>query len=242
MSGHSKWSNIKRKKEIQDKQKGKVFGKLSRLITLAVIEGGGKTNPDSNVKLRLVIDKAKQSNMPKDNIERAIDKGTGPNNQLIKEVVYEAFGLHGVALLIETTTDNHNRTTAEIRSLLERKGGKLGNQGSVSYLFEKCGSVILPKATNKEEVVFIFAEKVSAIDINEDEAYYQVFFPYEFLGKLKDYSINLDIESSEVDYRPKIKVEIKAGEQANKIIELIEALEDLNDVHKVSANFTIINS
>lgn len=238
MSGHSKWANIKRKKEVKDKQKGKVFGKLSRLITLAVIEGGGVTNPDNNVKLRLAVEKARQGNMPRDNIDRAIEKGVGPNSQLIKEVLYEAFGPHGVALLIEATTDSPNRTTSEIRNLLERKGGKLGSKGSVSYLFEKCGSVILPKATNKEEEVYIFADKVSAIDIKEDEACYQVFFPYNLLGKLKDYSSGLNIESHEVEYRSSSTMEI-GGEEADKIADIIEALEDLDDVHRVYTNITI---
>lgn len=236
MSGHSKWANIKRKKGLLDKQKGKMFGKLTRLITLAVIEGGGMTNSDNNVKLRLAVDKAKQNNVPKENIERAINKGVGPNSQLIKGVLYEAFGPHGVALLIEATTDNHNRTTAEIRNILERHGGKLGNQGSVSYLFQKCAMVILPKIFNKEENVLAFTEKVKAIDIVEDEACYQVFFPNEFLGKVQDYANGLQIESSELISRPLSRVIIKDTVLIDKLNELIEALEELDDVHKVSTN------
>ncbi len=233
MSGHSKWANIKRKKGINDKQKGNIFGKLSRLITLAVIEGGG-------VKLRLAIEKARGENMPKDNIERAILKGTGPNKDLIKEVLYEAFGPHGVALLIMTTTDNLNRTTSEIRSFLEKKGGKLGSQGSVSYLFEKCGCVILPKLNNTEESVLVFAEKISATDITEDGAYYRLFFPYELLGKLANYCENVKIELSEQEFKPKTTIELPK-DRADKIIELIDALENLDDVHKVWANFITIN-
>lgn len=232
MSGHSKWANIKRKKGVLDKQKGKVFGKLTRLITLAMIEGGG-------AKLRLAIDKAKQNNVPKDNIERAISKGAGSNNQPIKGVLYEAFGPHGVAFLIETTTDNHNRTTAEIRNLFEKNGGKLGNQGSASYLFEKCATVILPKATNKEEDVLFFAEKVRASDIVEDEACYQLFFPNEFLSKLKDYAGDLEVESSESVFHPLSTVMIKDMVLIEKLNKLTEALEELDDVHKVSTNFGV---
>src|SRR4051812_30449460 len=121
MSGHSKWANIKRKKEANDKVKGAVFGKLSRLITIAVTEGGGLPDPENNVKLRFAVEKARSENMPKENIQKAIEKGSGPNIQELKEVVYEGFGPGGVALLIVTTTDNSNRTHAEIRNVLERR-------------------------------------------------------------------------------------------------------------------------
>lgn len=139
MSGHSKWSKIKREKQAKDKQKGNIFSKLSRLITLAVIEGGGITDPENNIKLRLAIEKAKNLNLPKENIERAIEKGTGPESQELKEVVYEAFGPEGVSLIILATTDNMNRTLSEIRNVLELHGGKLGTQGSVLHLFKKSG-------------------------------------------------------------------------------------------------------
>ena len=236
MSGHSKWSNIKRKKEVNDKQKGKIFSKLSSLITLAVIEGGGVTNADNNVKLRLAIDKAKQENLPKDNIERAIEKGVGPNQNMLKEVVYEAFGPHGIGLLILTTTDSSNRTLSEVRNTLERNGGKLGNHGSVAYLFKKCGSAVFTKEKNSAENILDFTEKISAFDIEEDEVYYQVFFPYEHLGKLKDYLGNLIPESSELDYRSTSKSGLTDGQVIEKIAKLVEALEELDDVYKVWTN------
>jgi len=236
MSGHSKWSNIKRKKGVQDKLKGKVFSKMTRLITIAVIEGGGVINPDNNIKLRLAIDKAKQENMPKGNIERAIEKGIGPNKEMLKEVVYEAFGSHGTVLLILVTTDSSNRTLSEIRSTLERNHGKLGNYGSVSYLFKKCASIIFSKKDSKEEDILNFTEKISAFDINEDEAYYKVFFPYEQLGRVKEFTGNLIFEAPEIDYLPMAKVNLAGDEDKQKIINLIEALEELDDVHKVFTN------
>ncbi len=139
MSGHSKWSKIKREKQTKDKQKGNVFSKLSRLITLAVIEGGGLTDRENNLKLRLAIEKAKKFNLPKENIERAIEKGTRPESQQLKAVTYEAFGPGGISLIILVTTDNMNRMLSEIKNVLESHGGKLGAQGSVMYLFKKSG-------------------------------------------------------------------------------------------------------
>lgn len=138
MAGHSKWKQIKHKKAANDQQRAKIFSKISKLITSAVIEGGGFSDPNINVKLRLAIDKAKNANMPKDNIARAIEKGSGPDRVHLKEVLYEGFGPHGVALVVHATTDNSNRTVVEVRSVIEKAGGKLGVQGSVSYLFQVC--------------------------------------------------------------------------------------------------------
>jgi len=239
MSGHSKWSNIKRKKEANDKQKGSIFGKLSRLITLAVIEGGGITNPENNVKLRLTIDKARAENMPKDNIGRAIEKGAGPNKALISEVVYEAFGPAGIALMILATTDSSNRTSSEIRNILERNGGKLANKGAVGYLFKKCGIVSFSMTKNSEEKVLQFSEKIQAFDIEEDDNYIIIYLPFEFLGKVKDNLGELQAEPAELDYKPISIVEIASREVAKKILNLVNSLEELDDVHKVFSNFTV---
>ena len=236
MSGHSKWANIKRKKEAQDKQKGKIFGKMSRLITIAIIEGGGITNPDSNIRLRLAIDKAKQENMPKGNIERAIEKGTGPIKDWLKEVVYEAFGPHGSVFLILSTTDNGKRTLSEVRNTLERNTGKLGNYGSVSYQFRKCASIIFPIKDNKEDDILSFSEKISAFDIDEDESCYKVFFPYEQLGHVKTFTDNLIFEAPEIDYLPLTKIKLINHDEVQKVFNIIEALEELDDVHKVFTN------
>lgn len=136
MAGHSKWKQIKHKKAANDQEKAKIFSKLSKLITIGVVDGGGATDPTLNLKLRLAIDKARQANMPKDKIERAIEKGSGPDKNNLKEAIYEGFGPHGVALVIHATTDNSNRTVHEVRAIIEKHGGKLGSQGAVSYLFQ----------------------------------------------------------------------------------------------------------
>ncbi len=239
MSGHSKWSQIKRKKEIKDKEKGNIFSKLSRLITLAVIEGGGITDPVHNVKLRLAIDKARSSNMPKENIKRAIEKGIGPEKSLLKEIVYEGFGPHGASLMILTTTDNPNRTLSEIRSELEKHGGKLGTSGSVSYLFQRCGVISFPKSQNQEEDVFLFAQNINASDIDEDETSFIVYFPFENLGRVGNFLGSLKATPAEINFKPISLIKIEKEEEAKKIQELIEALEGLDDVQRVFSNFAL---
>jgi len=237
MSGHSKWANIKRKKEANDKVKGSVFSKLSRLITLAVVEGGGMADPDLNVKLRLMVEKAKAANMPKENIKRAIEKASGPNKQLIKEIIYEAFAPLQVSLMILATSDNLNRTFSEVRNLLEMNGGKMGNQGSVAYLFQKCGLVIFKKSDVSEENIFNFSDRIGALDIDQNSEYFFVYFPFEKLGKIKEIAGELKYESAEIDYKPLTTVAINEESQVQRIINLIDSLEALDDVHKVFANF-----
>jgi len=236
MSGHSKWANIKRKKQANDLIKGNVFSKMSRLVTLAVLESGGITDPENNVKLRLAIDKAKQVNMPKENIKKAIEKGSGPDRVTLKEIVYEGFAPNGVALLILTTTDNSNRTLTEIKNILEKKHGNLGNQGSVSYLFKKCAYVSFMKKDSEEEKVFLLAQDLNAFDIDQDETHFFVFFPFENFGKLKDHLAQLKYEQAEIDYLPSAKVTIEDQQKVNQILSLVEDLEALDDVHKVFTN------
>lgn len=235
MSGHSKWSKVKRQKGITDMQKGRVFAKLSKLITLAVIEGGGVGDPEHNVKLRFIVEKARQENMPKENIERAIEKASGPNKLALKEVHYEAFAKNGVALLIIATTDNPNRTTSEVKNVLDRHDSKLATPGSVSYLFQHCMVVVLNKSDNTEEHVFTFAETLSAYDIEVEGDSYSIYIPFQNAGKLKDHSFNLKIVSHEIEYKPLISIQIpKEGEQT--VIDLIEALEELDDVQSLFTN------
>lgn len=235
MSGHSKWANIKRKKGKNDKIKANVFAKMSHLVTIAVAEGGGITDPDNNVKLRLAIDKAKSVNMPKENIKRAIEKGFGPNKIVIKEVIYEGFVPFGISLLIMSTTDNSNRTSSEIRNMLEKHSGKLGAQGSASYLFKKCAYVSFARSEVTEEAVFKIGEELEAFDINEDDSHFFVFFPFNNFGLLKAHLNNVKYDLAEVDYLPMLPV-ILDPEKTNKILELIEALEDLDDVQRVYSN------
>ncbi len=239
MSGHSKWANIKRKKEANDKVKGAIFAKHSRLITLAVIEGGGIPDPIHNFKLRLAVDKAKSLNMPKDNIARAIEKATGAGKTSLKEVIYEGFAPHKVAILMQSTTDNPNRTVSEIKNILERHGGKLGSQGSVSYLFEKCGYVEIHKKDNSEDEVYQFAEVLKSLDIEEDEVSYHIYVPFDMLGKVKQYGDKITIKSTEIDYKPHISVSLPDVHQIRAILSLTELLESLDDVHKVFTNLDI---
>lgn len=242
MSGHSKWSQIKRKKEVKDIQKGKIFSKISRLITLAVLEGGGLTDPNKNVKLRLAIEKARQANMPKDNIQRAIEKAKGPESSSLREILYEGFGPAGTAFLIQVTTDNTNRSLSEVRGVLDRYGGKMGNQGSVSYLFKKCGTVSFVKTSNSEDKIFEFADSVGGFDIEEDERMTTVYFPFENLGKVQEALNGLTpVSPPEVDYKPLTEIKVEDKNKAKKIIDLVNKVEELDDVHNVYSNFDIPN-
>lgn len=239
MSGHSKWANIKRQKQANDLVRGNLFSKLSRIITLAVIEGGGIVDPEHNVKLKLAIEKAHQLNMPKDNIKKAIEKAVGPDHTSIKEMVCEAFGPNGAALVILVTTDNVNRTLSEIRLILERHEGKLGNQGSVLYLFRKCAVVIFKKSEVEEGKVLSFSEEINAFDIDEDETHFSVYIPYENLGRIKDHIHDLKYETAEVDFKPATSLPISDEKKAKKIVSLVNVLEEDQDVQKVFTNADI---
>jgi len=236
MSGHSKWANIKRKKEANDKVKGNIFSKLSRLVTIAVIEGGGITDPDNNLKLRLAIEKAHSFNMPKENIKRAIEKGVGPDKSKMVEIVYEAFGPYGVSLIILAHTDNQNRTLGEVKSVLDRNQGKLGSMGSVSYLFTKCGLIVIDKKEVDQERLFEISEKLEALDVAEDDLKYSIYIPYSKLGHIKEALNNVNYDSAEVDFKPQNPVSIEDDAKLEKISLLIEHLEALEDIQKVFAN------
>lgn len=238
MSGHSKWSKIKREKETKDKQKSNIFSKLSHLITLAVIEGGGISDPENNIRLRLAIEKAKHLNLPKENIERAIEKGSGSHGLELKELIFEAFAPGGISLIILATSDSVNRTLSEIRNVVESHGGKMGDKGSVMYLFKKCGLVTFKAGEATEESVFNFADKIGAFDIDEDEKYFYVYIPYESLRKVKEFIGGLRADSVEIDYKPNSVVEISDEKLVKKILDFIEALDNLDDVQRVFANAT----
>lgn len=235
MSGHSKWSKIKRQKEANDKIKGTIFSKLSRLITLAVIEGGGIGEPENNVRLRLAIEKAKSLNMPKENIKRAIENATAADKSSLKEVTYEAFGPGGVAVLILATTDNPNRTLAAVRTTLEKNGGKLAGQGSASYLFRRCGLIIFDKSQINEDKVLNVASKLDALDINQEEEVYLVYFPVENLTKVKSAVSELRPESVETIFKPTSLLTL-TEEQGRQLAQITEELENLDDVHEVYSN------
>jgi YebC/PmpR family DNA-binding regulatory protein len=242
MSGHSKWHSIKHKKAVVDARRGQHFTKLARAITVAAREGGG--DPDGNPALALAIQKARDASMPKDNIERAIAKGTGEglDADQIETVVYEGYGPGGVALLIETLTDNRNRTGADVRHLLSKHGGNLGEPGSVSYLFDKRG-VIVVDANRYDEDDLIPAIDAGAEDIALDEDVFEIITEPGDLGTVRDAlaRAGVELDSADVTQRPKARVPVQEGDAA-KLMKLIDALEESDDVGAVHANFDVDNA
>jgi YebC/PmpR family DNA-binding regulatory protein len=239
MSGHSKWHSIKHKKAVVDARRGQQFTKLARAITVAAREGGG--DPDGNPALALAIQKARDASMPKDNIERAIGKGTGEglDADRIETVAYEGYGPGGVALLIEALTDNRNRTGADVRHLLGKYGGSLGEPGSVSYLFEKRG-VIVVDASRYDEEDLIPAIDAGALDIAVDEDVFEVITEPGDLVAVRDAlaRAGVDVESAEISQRPMARVPVEEAD-ATKLMRLIDALEDTDDVSGVHANYDV---
>jgi YebC/PmpR family DNA-binding regulatory protein len=239
MSGHSKWHSIKHKKAVVDARRGQQFTKLARAITVAAREGGG--DADGNPGLALAIQKARDASMPKDNIERAIAKGTGEGADAdqIETVIYEGYGPGGVALLIEALTDNRNRTGADVRHLLNKHGGNLGEPGSVSYLFEKRG-VITVDATRYDEDDLIPAIDAGAQDIELDDDVFEVITEHGDLARVREAlsASGVQFESADLVQRPKAKVSIDDGDAA-KLMRLIDALEESDDVSAVNANFDV---
>jgi YebC/PmpR family DNA-binding regulatory protein len=237
MSGHSKWASIKHKKAIVDSRRGKHFSKLTRAIMVAARDGGG--DPIGNPALDLAIRKAKEASMPKDNIERAIAKGTGEGGEAdaIESVLYEGYGPGGVALLVEAFTDNRNRTSAEVRHAFSKNGGSLGEPGSVAYLFDKKGTVVVDASRYSEDDL-LPAVEAGAEDISVDGDVFEVVSePAEFTAvrDALEHS-GVELESAEMAYRPSSLVPIGEG-QATMLMRLIESLEESDDVDAVHANF-----
>lgn len=239
MAGHSKWAGIKHKKAIVDSRRGKLFTKLARAITVAAKEGGG--DPDGNPRLALAIAKAKDASMPKDNIERAVAKGTGEgaDAESLESVLYEGYGPGGVALLVEAVTDNRNRTGSEVRYAFSKHSGNLGEPGSVGYLFDKKGVVVVDSGRYSEEDLEP-AIDAGAEDISVDEDVYEIICEP---GDLQAVHASLDaasieVQSAEVVQIPKTRVELDE-EGATRLFKLVEALEDLDDVDSVHGNFDV---
>jgi YebC/PmpR family DNA-binding regulatory protein len=239
MAGHSKWAGIKHKKAIVDARRGKLFTKLARAITVAAKEGGG--DPDGNPALALAIQKAKDASMPKDNIERAIAKGTGAGTDAdaLETVIYEGYGPGGVAMLVEAVTDNRNRTGAEMRHLFSKHGGNLGEPGSVAYLFDKTGTILVDAERYSEDDL-LPAIEAGAQDIAIDDDVYEVLTDPADVGSVRQAleEAGIEIQSSEIAQRPKSTVPLDE-EGARKVLKLIDALEDNDDVDNVHANFDV---
>jgi len=239
MSGHSKWSTIKHKKAATDAKRGKLFSKLIREITTAAKAGGG--DPAANPRLRTAMDTARAANMPTDNVERAIKRGTGEIPGVVyEEVTYEAYGPAGVAIVVKVLTDNKNRTLGEVRHVLSRHGGNIGGSGSVAWQFKSCGIIHLPADKYPEDQALETALEAGADDFKRDGSIYEIkTLPGDF-GKVKDafQEKNYEIIHSEMTQIPQNTVSLSEKE-AGKILKLIEALEDLDDVQDVYANFDI---
>lgn len=239
MSGHSKWATIKRKKGAADAKRGKLFTKLIKEITIAAREGGG--DPNANPRLRLAVDNAKSANMPADNIDRAIKKATGGlEGVTYHELTYEGFGPGGIALLVEVATDNKNRTVAEVRHIFSRHGGSLGETGSVAWMFEKKGLITLPAQNKSEEDILNIVLEAGAEDLHSEEGYYEIATPVESFEPVRKALKNarLEIENASLQWIPKNNINT-SGDEAEKILKLIEALEDCDDVQNVYSNADI---
>jgi YebC/PmpR family DNA-binding regulatory protein len=239
MAGHSKWKQIKRKKAANDKQRGKIFSRLVKEITVAAKIGGG--DADGNPRLRTAIDAAKKENMPVDNIERAIKRGTGeiPGMEYI-EVMYEGFGPAGAAILVQATTDNRNRTVAEIRKIFEKGGGNMGEQNSVSWMFDQVGYFLIDAASVEEDDLLMVALEAGALDVKSEEGMYEVICPpNEFHAVHKALEeAGISCETQEIAMLPQTYVNVE-GKDAERVLTLVENLEDQDDVQNVFTNVDI---
>ena len=239
MSGHSKWSTIKRKKGAADAQRSKLWAKLLRFVEVAAREGGG--NIDANPTLATAVAKAKASSVPNDNIQRAIKRGTGElAGESYEEVTYEGYGPGGVAVLVHCLTSNRNRASQDVRGAFNGSGGKMAEPGAVSWMFEPKGVVIVAKDGTSEDDVFLVAADAGAEDISGSEESIEVVTPPEAVKPVRDAleSAGVTVESSEVTLNPKTTIAVE-GSDAKKLLHLIDALEELDDVQDVFANFDI---
>ncbi len=240
MSGHSKWSTIKHKKASKDARRGKVFTKLAREIEIAAREGGG--DPESNFSLRLTLENAKNANMPSDNIKRAIKRGTGEDKDAAKmeQVIYEGYAPHGVALMIDCITDNRNRTVADIRHVLSKAGGSMGDSGSVAWQFSRISFFDIPANENDYDTIFELALETGAEDVIEDGDFIEIIGPVEVFKTIHDRlkAEGIKVEDSGLRLQPNQDLSLDL-EKTLQVMGVIEKLEDLFDVQSVSSNLEI---
>jgi len=238
MSGHSKWSTIKRKKGAEDVKRGKIFTRIAREITIAARHGG---DPNANPTLRLAIEKARAANMPKDNIERAIKKGTGElegGNE--EEITYEAYAPHGIPLLIKCLTDNRNRTLADIRKIFNRHGGNMAEAGAVGWMFDTKGYIAIERDNQDPDEVFMIAVDAGADDVQISEEWFEIYTPADELHAVSSALVNkgLTIAEAELSEVPKNEIELSPKETV-QVMGVIEALEELDDVQQVYSGLSI---
>ncbi|RLJ71381.1 YebC/PmpR family DNA-binding regulatory protein [Hydrogenivirga caldilitoris] len=240
MAGHSHWAQIKHKKAKIDAQRGKLFSKLIKEITVATRLGG--PNPEFNPRLRTAIEQARKANMPMETIERAIKKGSGElEGESYEEVIYEGYGPGGVAVMVITTTDNRNRTSAEVKHAFSKHGGSLGSSGCVSYLFERKGYIEVPASDISEEEIFEKAVEAGAEDVQSGLEIHQVYTSPEELYEVKEKleKLGVPVEKAQITWIPVSTVSVSDAETAKRVLKLIDALDDLEDVQQVIANFEV---
>ena len=239
MSGHSKWASIKHKKAATDAKRGKLFTKLIKEITVAARQGGG--DPGTNSRLRTAIDRARQANMPQDNIDRAIKKGTGELEGVsYEEFTIEGYGPGGIAIMVDVMTDNKNRTTADIRNIFSKKNGNVAGTGSVSWIFEKKGYIEIDKSSATEDKIMSIALDAGAQDMETQEDIYTITTDPKDFEAVKKALVNnnITLKSAEITMMPKSTIKL-IGDEAKQILSLVETLEDNDDVQNVYANFDI---
>ena len=238
MSGHSKWSTIKRKKGAEDVKRGKIFTRVAREITIAARHGG---DPNANPTLRLAVEKARAANMPKDNIERAIKKGTGElEGGSEEEITYEAYAPHGIPLLIKCLTDNRNRTLADIRKIFNRHGGNMAEAGAVGWMFDTKGYIAIERDNQDPDEVFMIAVDAGADDVQISEEWFEIYTPADELHAVSSALVNkgLTIAEAELSQVPKNEIELGSKETV-QVMGVIEALEELDDVQQVYSGLNI---
>ncbi|MDR3666629.1 MAG: YebC/PmpR family DNA-binding transcriptional regulator [Ignavibacteriaceae bacterium] len=236
MSGHSKWATTKRKKAVIDSKRGKIFTKLIKEITISAREGGGDSA--GNPRLRLAIDNAKAANMPADNIERAVKKATGElEGQIYSELTYEGYAPAGIAIIVDVATDNKNRTVAEVRHIFSKHGGSMGESGSVAWMFNKKGVITLPTQGKTEDEIMEIILDAGADDMQTEEDYFEVQTSLENFENVRKALLDkkLTVENASLQWVAKNTISIK-GEDAEKVIRLVETLEDNDDVQNVFTN------
>jgi YebC/PmpR family DNA-binding regulatory protein len=239
MSGHSKWHSIKHKKAATDAKRGRIFTRLLKEITIAARSGGGDLG--ANSRLRTVVNTAKASNMPADNIKKAIQRGTGELPGVVyEEVVYEGYGPGGVAVLLEVVSDNKNRTVAELRHAFSKHGGNLAENGSVAWIFHKKGYLVIEKSQGTEDQLMELALDAGADDLLEEEGVFEVYTAPEHFYKVKEAfeKSSIQLQTAEISMLPQTQVKLE-GKPAQQMIKMMEALEDHEDVQHVWANFDI---
>ncbi len=239
MSGHNKWASIKHKKAATDSKRGKVFTKIIREIVVSAKESGG--NPENNARLRKAISDAREANMPQDNIKKAIQRGTGEiPGVMYEEITYEGYGPGGVALIVETTTDNKNRTSAEIRKIFSKHSGNLGESGCVGWMFSRKGYISVDKSSSDEDTIMTLALENGADDFSVEDEIYEIYTKPEETEAVKSAlaAKNIKISNSEVSLIPQTYVKL-TGEDAEHMIKLMDELEEYDDVKNVFANFDI---